>query len=41
MIAGTCTRLLELNVGRTWITNNGMERLSISPDWSEVREDEI
>ena len=39
MIAETCTKLVELNVGRTWITNHGVEKLSISPDWSVVREE--
>ena len=39
MIAETCTKLKELNVGRTWITNHGLEKLSISPDWSVVREE--
>ena len=39
MIGETCTKLKELNVGRTWITNHGLEKLSISPDWSVVREE--
>ena len=37
MIAETCTKLVELNLGRTWVTNHGLEKLSISPDWSVVR----